>query len=398
MKRLSIYVLYLTLMSLSAYAAQDRSFDSIVSEILSNNQTLAARRSSAKAESLNAKAENNLSDPEVEFEHQWGARDVGNKWSLSVSQSFDWPGVYKSRAKTADYKAKAFNLLYLAEEADMRLRISSTLADYIAARLQLQLANDINDNLSTLADKISLEFKHGEATVIDFRKIEFERIEAANRADAALKLSESLKYEIIALNGGKSIDLDSMTSFPDITMRSEDFYIDRHTAEDPALLASQYLNDAANQTVKTASANALPGFSLGYIHNVEIGDHFNGIKIGLSLPLFSNRHRRAAALAEAEATASESIEKSLEVQRRVMTEFQSASSLSKRLADYDRLFPMPDDGSDYLRLLRKSFDGGQMPLIVYLYEVNYYIEARSTYIDLLHQHTLSMLSLSRFGN
>ncbi len=81
-----------------------------------------------------------------------------------------------------------------------------------------------------------------------------------------------------------------------------------------------------------------------------------------------------------------------------MTEFQSASSLSKRLADYDRLFPMPDDGSDYLRLLRKSFDGGQMPLIVYLYEVNYYIEARSTYIDLLHQHTLSMLSLSRFGN
>ena len=394
MKRLHIiYTLALAAVSFSLSAQTP--FETAVSKILSNNPALAARRATVEAENLTLKADNNLSDPEVEFEHQWGAREVGNKWSVSVSQSFDWPGVYRSRAKVADARSQAFRLLYLAEESDMRLRVQSTLADYIAPCNQLALATEISDNLSLIADKIAVAFDHGEATILDRRKIEFERLDAATKTETAKSLVESLRYELLTLNGGKYINLDALTDFPKIALNSEDYYLDRHEASDPALLAETYLAEAARQSVSAASRSALPGFSLGYIHNVELGDHFNGLKVGLTLPVFSNRHRKAAAIEEARARAASADETALTVHNRVLADYAKARALATRLTEYDRLFP---DGqtSDYLDLLRKSYEGGQMSLIVYLYEINYYTEARSRLIDLKLEQTTTLLSLSRF--
>ena len=100
MKRLFLYISIAAACSCHAAADNNSAFEAKVSEILSNNPTLASRRANAEAESLNLRADNNLSDPELEFEHQWGTPSVGgNKWSVSVSQSFDWPGVYHNRAK-----------------------------------------------------------------------------------------------------------------------------------------------------------------------------------------------------------------------------------------------------------------------------------------------------------
>ena len=79
----------------------------------------------------------------------------------------------------------------------------------------------------------------------------------------------------------------------------------------------------------------------------------------------------------------------------MLADYAKARALANRLTEYDKLFP---DGqtSDYLDLLRKSYEGGQMSLIVYLYEINYYTEARSRLIDLKLEQTTTLLSLSRF--
>ncbi len=399
MKRKVIYM-YLSAVALSpciALADTNSVFETAVTEILSNNPTLAASRAKAEAESLNLRAENNLQDPEVEFEHQWGSPSVGgNKWSISISQSFDWPGVYHIRSKATEAQVTAYRLLYLADESDMRLRVSSTLVDYIAARKQLRLAQTISDNLSEIALKTSRSFDSGEATIIDFRKAEFERVRALARTDAARSLVDNLRSEIISLNGGRYVSLDSLNEFPNIVLQTEDYYAARHATHDPAVIAGTYLTEAAARTAKAAARNWLPGLSLGYIHNVELGDHFNGIKAGITLPIFANRHRRASALAEEETARLTAEETLLAVNRRVMSDYAEAKALTLRANEYATLFPDGKDESDYLSLLFKSFEGGRMSLIVYLYEINYYNEAQADFISLLHKRTLSLLSLSRF--
>lgn len=53
-----------------------------------------------------------LEAPEVEFSRVWNTESGGeNKWSLSVSQSFDWPGVYAARREATRSSRSAMHFL-----------------------------------------------------------------------------------------------------------------------------------------------------------------------------------------------------------------------------------------------------------------------------------------------
>ncbi|WP_289860307.1 TolC family protein, partial [uncultured Muribaculum sp.] len=78
-------------------SAQAQNFDQLLNSVLSNNQAVASSRYANESELLNLKSENNLPDPEVEVEYQWGRHEVGDKFDINVSQGFDWPGVYRAR-------------------------------------------------------------------------------------------------------------------------------------------------------------------------------------------------------------------------------------------------------------------------------------------------------------
>ena len=135
--------------------------------------------------------------------------------------------------------------------------------------------------------------------------------------------------------------------------------------------------------------------SLGYIHNVEIGEHFNGLKVGVTLPVFSTRKLKQAAQAKALAATYEADEYAVSRHAELMSQYAVAVKLRKSLENYNEIFYA--DGSDnYLALLKKSYDGGQMTLIYYLYEVNYYIEVRMAYLSLLNDYNRSLISLNRF--
>lgn len=394
MKQIITLLLALSALVTSEATAQNKHFDATVNEILANNLTLAARRAANDADCQALRAENNLADPEVELEHLWGRPAIGNKFTLSVVQSFDWPGVYRSRSAAAKAGSKASDLLFLADIADTRLRVCTTLTDYIAALLQLRLSETISNNLAVIAENVKTAYDNGEATILDFRKIQFEKIEAETATDAAASLLASLRQELVSLNGGQPLDLDSIVDFPHYQLNTAAYYLDRHMTSDPALMAAKYASQAAVENLRTAKLSNLPGFSVGYTYNAENGDRFHGFKFGVSLPFFSNRHRKAEAAARLMEADVQELETVVTVNSRVSSEYSRAALLDRRAAVYATLFPA--DGDDYLTLLRKAYEGGQMTLINYLYEINYYTQARSNYITLLHDRTLSIQSLNRF--
>lgn len=371
----------------------DDMFRSITDSIIANNTALASRRAALESETMKLQADNNLNDPEVEFEHQWGQDNIGNKWAVSVSQSFDWPGLYRRRSAAARAGADAFSMLYKSEEADLRLRVTNTLIDYVAAREKLAMSNAVKQNLDSIYGFIRKAYDRSDATVLDMKKISLEHAEAIARLDDAQLAVDNLRHELIALNGGKYIDLAEVTGYPLMKLYDEDHYAAAIEAADPALAAVAGEAETARLTAAAERLRSMPGFSLGYIHNVELGDHFNGITAGVSLPFFSGRKRAAAARAEAISADYRMADYRITAQNRLRADYAAARSYERRLKSYDGMF---GDGDNYLQLLYKSFMGGQMTFVTYLYEINYYIEARSAYIDLLHDYNLSLASLNRF--
>lgn len=394
----SLYFLFLSIIPINVYADVSDRFNDVINEIVANNPTLASRKASLESSINITKSDNNLADPEVEFEHLWGAEGIGNKWSLSVSQSFDWPGVYNIRSGYAKTQIRAFELLYKADVIDLRLRAAQTLTDYVAARLKLGLCTQIKDNTIHIAESTETAYNHGQATAIDLRKSKFESVRVVAQYDAALALVESLKFELINLNGGKYINLDSIVAFPSQHLESEESYAAKQKDLDPKYHAELFLAEGARQNIKVAQRNNLPGITLGYTHEVEMGDKFNGFKVGVSLPFFSNRHRVASAIAEAESAEYNLQQTEAEMSKKLLTDYAKARNLKSRVNEYSRLFPEGIENDNYLLMLRKLYDGGQLSYSAYLLEVNYYVDVCTAYIDLMNEHTNILLTLNRFDS
>lgn len=392
MKRFAIYGIILGCAATSAYAAD---FETVVNTIVSNNAALAAQRESYKAQGLTMRADNTLSDPEIGFEHQWGPAEVGNKWNISVSQSFDWPGVYAKRSAANREAVNAFEFLYRADEADLRLKARQTLCDYVDAVSRHRLLTEVAANLDTLYRRQAFAYDHGELTILDMKKLRLERASLQVRLATVETTTDRLRHDLIALNGGKTLDLGGLTDYEQTPLLPEEEYLASFYDSDPAVAARQGLARSAQLNAQAASRARMPGFSVGYIHNVEGGAHFNGFSVGVSLPVYSSSKRRAVALAESLSLEQSNADYLLATHSAIVSDYSAARSLGERLKVYDDFF-VSDSGDNYLTLLGKSFDGGQINMITYLLELNYYLEARIDYQTALHDYQLLLARLSRY--
>ena len=75
------------------------------------------------------------------------------------------------------------------------------------------------------------------------------------------------------------------------------------------------------------------------------------------------------------------------------SDYAKAQSLKRKL---DRLGPVIDT-TDNLRLLRMALDGGELSLLEYLQESNYFIEAIREYNAASYGYACALASLDRYS-
>ena len=173
---------------------------------------------------------------------------------------------------------------------------------------------------------------------------------------------------------------------------SEVDYVEMIKQNDPMLGYNSFMTKSQASTAKAAKFKNLPGFSLGYLHVNELGTHFNGFKRGLSLPLFSNRNKVAASKALLRSLENE--ETSVEVAKlsEMYSDRAKVLMLHKEINEYRPVF----EDSNNIALLKKALDGGEISLLTYLQEVNYFLSAQREYMDIVYQYHYSLARLNRY--
>lgn len=383
------------IISLGLSAQTSGVFDETVNTIIENNPDMSAKKASFAASTDELETRNFLADPEIEFEHQWGHGDIGNKWSVNISQSFDWPGLYKSRAKSAVSGRQVLALMYMSAYIDTKLIVTRTLIDYVNALQLLQMHKELSANLDSISAYTQRAFDHGELTILDLKKVKFEQADEQLQLKRAESAVDRLRGEVIALNGGKYLDLSNLDSYRPSTLKTEDDYVKMLLDNDPALAAAELTMTQTRQDIVSARMSAFPGFKVGYIHNVEAGEKFDGFNIGVNLPVFSSRKRRAIAIANAEAAQYESDSYKHRALSNIKADYIDARALKENLSIYHSMFSENTD--DYIELLRKSWQGGQITTIQLITEINYYTKIKIDYLNLIRDYNLALAQLNRFG-
>lgn len=372
--------------------AQDNAVDNAVRAILESNVEIKAERARYESELRASESENALSGPEAEFEYKFGPAGTQNRWGVSVSQSFDWPGAYRARSRANGYRAEAFRYLTDAKRMDVALQARTLIYDYIKAQQGLRLLSEARTNVSKLAEFLDKAFEHGNVTILEVMKARRELLAIEKRLYEA-NIDSRKAAESIRILAGGDLALEDIENFPEEMLRSHDEYRSRLADNNPSVAAATVLVDAARADVSAARLSAFPGFSVGFKHDFEEGMHFNGFSVGISLPFWGKNRKKAAAQAALSASVLDWNYAARSVIAELDTDYAEALHMQSLVKGYRSTF---DSEKDYAALLEKAYYGGQLSMFDYLRELNDYIEYKLDFIDLEYRYSIAAARLNRY--
>lgn len=360
-----------------AISAQTAQFNQVLNQILDSITNIRSLESGFDAQIMALKAENSLSGPEVGFEYKWPQQiGAGNRWGIEVSQEIEWPGVYGARRRAAANLAGIKSDAAAQTEQWLRYEVADRLLQLIDVRKRLDVLNEIQSNLEDVSESMARMLENGQATVIDYRKAEFELL-AVREKLADTRAEYDRVATLVGFGQIMPSGLDLLTEYPDAPVGLPLITPDEIEKQ---IAARRSIDDARMERMKN-----MPSLSVGYVHDFEEGIHFNGFSLGLKLPAYSARKSNIAIQLEAETRQMELEQARAERIANLAADVAELSHLLDLLGEYERVL-----GSDnYLRLLRKSFDARQITLTQYLLDQNQYLTTRLDYLALqLRYHRL----------
>jgi outer membrane protein TolC len=237
-------------------------------------------------------------------------------------------------------------------------------------------------------------YNRGEATIIDLNKLRMEKFSYSMQLETAETELTGLRQSLYALNNGKFIDTEALSEYPAESLRDEQYYLDAAESANPMLAGLSAQAEAAQLLVNVEKQKRLPGFSVGYVHEKEGQESFNGFSLGVKLPIFSTRHKVAAAQANAEAQSAATTAYLAGLRANIISTYATAKKEARSISEFNDIFC----SSDYIAMLNKSYIGGQMTTIELLTEINYYCEGLIEYYNLQHSYQLNLATLNRYNN
>ena len=376
-----------------ALSVQGMTFDEILQNVASNNPSLAVSSAKINAEKSAMKSENNLPDPEIGFEHKWG--NEGTKWGVDISQSFEWPGVYSSRKKAINKATQALDYLNQANRLDKLIEIKLLLIDIVNTHKQLALMNKIDSQINSLIIKYQQGFNNGEVSRLDINKLNIEKINISREINQLNNQKNELEAILLQENGGNDISviISSLNEYSNEVILPKEKYEELLRENDPEMAQFSLMAQSNELNAKVVKMSKFPGFSVGYKLENELGTYFNGFSIGITLPTFSQRHKSATIKATQELISLQNKEFEIGKLAQLNVQRENAIRLFQEMENYRPTL----ENQDNITLLKKALDGGQINLITYIQEVNFFLEAQQNYLDVEYRYYQTLASLNRYS-
>lgn len=366
MKRMTI-IIVLFVTSICMYG-QDI-FAPVLQLIEQNSTTLQTLRQQMEADKLQHKTGLTPYDPEVEFGYLWGGPAIiGNRKDMSIRQSFDFPTAYIQRSKLADLKDNSVEYRYRAERMQLLLAAKELCIELIYINKMRDMYSVQAENAKKILTAYEKLMQNGEATRLEYNKARMNNAAMENELRHINLERERLLSELAALNCGQPVSFDALTyTVPVLPTDFEQWYADAEAAN-PSL---QYLRsqvEVADRQVKVSQAERLPQMAVGYMGEFVGDERFQGVTVGVSIPLWQNKNRVKQARAAAIASRRQAEDNKVQYYTHLKSLYQQVATLQQSVATYSAAFA--EKGNE--PLLFKALNKGELTLLEYLMEKEYY--------------------------
>lgn len=367
-------------------SAQSPLYDQVPALLQERDLDLKALREENVLTIMELRQDNHLEDPEIEGSYLWGPSGVANRWDIGISQSFDFPGVYQARSRMIATRQRVAEAAYRSALIDKTIEARGLLIDLAYNNEALKLSREIQSFFDFIKAYTERGYELGTYNIMEVNRARIESVNASISVDNMLAEREIIKARLVLMGFSDVDDVE----YPAWFLEPEDSYLDR-LVNDPAfdLIAQNRALATATASVNSRMSN--PRFTVGYVHEFEEGQSFNGFKLGITLPSFSLRGKKALneSMKNSAMAAGTAAEAALVASTR--SAWNSASIMNRRLAELGPVFASTDN----VAILTKAFKGGQLSIVEYLNEALYFYVAEKDYLEFRHSFYSSLNTLNR---
>lgn len=356
MKRIIFFTLLSFFCFFSAFA--QTSVEDILRLVAENNTTLKAAADKVEAEKQEVMIETSLEDPEVGFDYLWGKPGmIGKRKDINVNQTFDLATVFGYRKRLANSQKELLELELQQKQLETRLEAMDLLVQITYYNQALAIYEERLQQEKQLADSYEKRLAAGDANKLETNRARLFLADIESETERVKMERDLLLLQLKTLCGGAEIAYNS-TDYNALNITLE--------MSLKALQEAQNTQQEriAENDLKSAKAQSLPSLTAGYMAELTDDEKWNGVTVGVSIPLWSNRHNMKRARLSLQSARSESADAAYQLEQlaaaqRLRTEryHDIAQKMQQKLAN-----------ASSTALLRKALNEGEISLVEYTIE------------------------------
>lgn len=365
-------IIFLILTIVTGHTFAQNGIEKVLSDIEQNNTTLSLMRETIKADKLANKTDIFLPDPEVGFNYLWGNLSVmGKRQDFSLSQTIDVPTVSGVKSRVADRKNDLLEWQYMADRMNIMLDAKLYLIDLIYCNSLLKELSVRKERAESMADGLKRRLDNGDANLPEYNNSCLELSKVCAEIQQTETDKSALEAQLCRLNGGVAVSFDGCRFEEACFPENFDEWFKVAQEKNPVLSYVRSEVELSKQQLLLSKQQNLPSFSVGYMSEKTPGERYQGVSVGLSVPLWNSRNKIKQAKASLIAAEARKRDTAVQFYGQLSVLYQRVAGLQRTAETYRRSLEKNDNS----RLLKKALDAGQLSVSDYLLQTAIYYDS-----------------------
>ncbi len=369
---------FFVMMTAACCVQAQNEVERVLQSVEQHNTTLVALRHETEAAKVGNHTNLNLPNPEVEFGYLWGSpSSIGHRKDVSAVQSFDFATVSGAKRRLARQQDALADWQYKESRMQLLLEAHHLCLDaiyYNAMCKELMQRKQYAEEITSAQQK---RLEQGDINRIEYNQVKLDLAAVCAELMRCNTERAAVMAELQRLNGGEPLLIEA-TDYPAVAIANdfEAWYAEAEQ-KSPALAYVKQQIDVANRELAVRRADGLPTVSLGFMGEYVSGENYQGVKVGMSIPLWANKNRVRQAKAEVEAAKARQTDARQQFYSRLHNLFVQQRGLRQVVQSYQEALRATDNTS----LLKKALDAGSISTMDYLLGARMYYDAVNQKMD-----------------
>lgn len=346
-------------------------YQQILDEVERNNGTLKTLRKVVEAEQWGNKSATQWAAPEVEYE--WmkaGGTAGGAAQEWSAAQSFEWATLLGKKRGVMRSKNQQVEWMYRMRRMQELLAAQLCVIDWVYLNGVLQDLAAQKKHAEVLVKSWGRKLETGEGNVLAYNNVRLALAKVEAEIMRRTTEREEVALRLAGFNGGKRLEVSAAEYAPISLPLNFDAWLTAAVEKMPELAYAQQSVVVRERELGWKKSLALPSVRLGVKKSVGRGEQAQGFTIGLSVPLWSNKHKVKQAKAALAAAQEEEKSERQRLSTALQQMYERAQGLKQTAARYRQSLEMANNS----RLLKKALEAGEISVLEYTIQIGFYYE------------------------